>query len=240
MKRNNIFWGLFFILAAVLMILTRLDFFQDFHFFKLFGTVLLFIWFFYSIFKKEFFGMLFSIAFLCILHDEFLGIEALTPFPVLAAALFGSIGLTIIFKKEPENNCFNSSTENGPFVERPNSGYTSSEEINNDIFSSNTCFSSNIKYVKSDHLVQASIRCNFGDSKIYFDDAMVQGNDTVIILDVHFGSATLYIPKTWTIINQASSVFGSIEEKNHSCSSGTPVITLKGNVAFGSVDIIYC
>ena len=43
--------------------------------------------------------MLFSLAFAAILFDEALGIEAITPWPVLGAALLGTIGLNMIFNK---------------------------------------------------------------------------------------------------------------------------------------------
>ena len=44
--------------------------------------------------------ILFSIAFICIIYDDWLGITALTPWTVLGAALLGSIGLSLIFKKK--------------------------------------------------------------------------------------------------------------------------------------------
>ena len=95
MKRENIFWGLFFILAALFMLVGRLDFFEGLSFFKIFGTLLLVGWLGHSLSKRDYGGILFSIAFLCILYDEFLGIEELTPWPVLGAAMFGSIGLSM-------------------------------------------------------------------------------------------------------------------------------------------------
>ena len=43
--------------------------------------------------------MLFSLAFLIIVNDELLGLEAITPWPVLGAALLGSLGLNLLFPK---------------------------------------------------------------------------------------------------------------------------------------------
>lgn len=241
MKRENIFWGLFFILAALFMLVGRLDFFEGFSFFKVFATLLLIGWFGHSLVRRDFGGMLFSIAFMCILYDEFLHIEALTPWPVLGAALFGSIGLSMIFKKPYDDyNYYSAGDSNGPYVERPQGSHSNVEETKDSQFAFNTTFSSTIKYVRSDNFKHASIRNNFGSSKVYFDDAMIQDGNATIVLDVNFGGVELYIPKTWNVLNHASSAFGAIEEKNRSCSNGTPTITLTGNVAFGGVTIIYC
>lgn len=246
MKRENIFWGLFFILAALFMLVGRLDFFEGLSFFKIFGTLLLVGWLGHSLSKRDYGGILFSIAFLCILYDEFLGIEELTPWPVLGAAMFGSIGLSMIFKK-PYNCCEynnyydtnNSSTDN-PYVEKPNGHYESVEETRDSQFAFSTVFSSHIKYVRSDNFKKANIHTSFGSTKVYFDDSMIQDGNATISLDVNFGGVELFIPKTWNVLNHSSCAFGAVEEKNRSCSTGSPTVVLTGNVAFGGVTIIYC
>lgn len=241
MKRENNLWGIFFIVAAVLMLVGQLDVFQNINFFRIFVDLLLLCWLVYSILKREFFGILFSIAFFCILYDEMLGIEKLTPFPVLAAALLGGIGLNMLFKKKINNyNYSGYKAGDNPFVSAPDSTVSAADEIHDDQFSSSTLFGSNIKYVRSNNLQKAYIQCNFGDSKIYFDDALVQDGKCNIILDVHFGGVSLFIPKNWHLINKTNVVFGGIEEKNASASTGAPTVYLSGNVAFGGVDIIYC
>ena len=104
MKKDNVFWGIFFILAAVLLILSQFDFFAGFSLFRILFTILLICWFVHGLSHRDFGGMLFSIAFLCIMFDEFLGIENLTPWPVLGAAALGSIGLNMIFKKDDNDH----------------------------------------------------------------------------------------------------------------------------------------
>lgn len=57
-----------------------------------------FLWLFVEgIRNVNFWEILFSIAFICIIYDEPLGITALTPWTVLGAAFLGSIGLSLIF-----------------------------------------------------------------------------------------------------------------------------------------------
>lgn len=240
MKRENMFWGLFFILAALFMLIGKLDFFEGLSFFKIFATLLLIGWFGHSLAKRDYGGILFSVAFLCILYDNFLGIEELTPWPVLGAAMFGSIGLSMIFKKPHDNyNNYHSNTDN-PYVERPDSHYEHVEETRDSQFSFSTTFSSHIKYVRSDNFKKADIHTTFGATKIYFDDSMIQDGNATISLDVNFAGVELFIPKTWNVINHTSCAFGAVEEKNRNCSTGTPTVTLLGNIAFGGVTIIYC
>lgn len=52
---------------------------------------------FWSLFHKEVTGFLFSIAFLIIIYDKPLGLEAITPWTVLLAALLASIGWHFLF-----------------------------------------------------------------------------------------------------------------------------------------------
>lgn len=238
MKKENIFWGLFFILGGVFLIISRLDILEGFSFLTLFFTILLAAWLIRSIRYIDFGGILFSIAFLCILYDDFLGIERLTPWPVLGAAAFGTIGLSMIFKDRVNHEY----REGDCFVKRPDGSHFSSstEEVTDNEFTFSTSFSSSAKYVRSDDFTNARINCSFGSMKVYFDDAMIQQGNATINLDVKFGGVDLFIPKTWNVINRACATFGGIDEKNRSVTNGTPTVTLTGDVAFGGVTITYC
>ena len=97
-KGKNIFWGLLFVLGAVFILVNRLGYFEGISIVTVIFTIIIAGALIDSIFHRSFGGILFSLAFLCILYDELLGIENLTPWPVLAAALCGTIGLNMIFK----------------------------------------------------------------------------------------------------------------------------------------------
>lgn len=244
MKKDNLFWGIFFILAAVLLILGQFNFFSGFSLFRILFTILLLCWLVYSIPRRDFGGILFSIAFLCILFDDFLGIENLTPWPVLGAAALASIGLSMIFKKPYEKI---GNTANGSvYVERPHnqsensqSSSAAKEEFHGNDFHFNSIFSSTEKHIHSDNFTSAFIKNSCGKIVIYLDDAIIQQQNAQITVDITFASADLYIPKTWNVINHASSAFGSILEKNTACSNGTPTLTIIGNVFCGCVNIFY-
>ena len=102
LRKNSgkILWGLFFILAAVYVVVSKLWIMPEVSVFSILLTVF-FIWLFLNgIRNVNFWEILFSIAFICIIYDDWLGITALTPWTVLGAALLGSIGLSLIFKKK--------------------------------------------------------------------------------------------------------------------------------------------
>lgn len=237
MKKDNLFWGIFFILAAVLLILGQFDLFAGFNLFKILFTILLVCWFVHGLSHRDFGSMLFSIAFLCIMYDDFLGIENLTPWPVLGAAALGSIGLSMIFKKN-DNELIK---HNGSvYVERPNNQAGSQkEDLHGNNFNINTSFCSAEKHIHSDDFTKAFVKSSCGKTTVYFDDAIIQQGNAQIVLDVNLGEADLFLPKTWNVINQASATFGSVIEKNAACSNGAPTLTITGTVFCGSVNIYY-
>ncbi|OYO43050.1 hypothetical protein C8E03_105213 [Lachnotalea glycerini] len=229
MKRDKVFWGLFFILAGLFMIVSRLGYFAELNVFSLVISVFLVACMIKSVRYLNFSGILFPIAFLCIIYAEPLGITEITPWPVLGAALFGSIGLSIIF----HNKCH--------FV------HSKKEEIFSEIidqedkssFNFETTFGSSIKYVNSEDFHQSVLSCSFGAMKVYFDNAVIQNGSAIIKLNVSFAGVELYIPKSWNVINKADVSFGAIEEKNRNQSTGVPSVTLIGSSNFAGITIIY-
>lgn len=226
--KGNFFWGIFFIVAAIFLIIGKLDIFANFSVFKLIITVFLVAWFLQGLKRKDFGGILFSLAFLCILYDRFLGIEALTPWTVLGAAAFGSIGLSFLFKKTPQSHIY----------PRP-AHVNNADNISHGIFTFSNSFGESVKYVNSDNFIQADINNAFGDSKIYFDNAIIENGEAHINLNVKFGNINLFFPNTWNVINQATASLGDIRENNRSNSTGSPTVILTGHISFGCATITY-
>ena len=82
MKSSKVFWGIFFILAAVYVVISKFGILPDIGVFSIILTVF-FLWLFVEgIRNVNFWEILFSIAFICIIYDEPLGITALTPWTV--------------------------------------------------------------------------------------------------------------------------------------------------------------
>ena len=230
MKKEKIFWGLFFIFGAVFIIFGRLGYLREVSVFSLMLTIFFAAMLIKSLMHLEYTGILFSIAFLCIIYAGPLGIAAVTPWPVLGAALLGSIGCHLLFPSRKKR--WKEWHRDEPFE-------SVIDEEDGTAVCHRTTFGSTVKYVNSDHFKYAQFDVSFGEIKAYFDNAEVEGGDAEINVDVSFAGMELFLPKEWTVINQASAVFGAVDEKNRNHGDGTIRIRLTGRNSFGGVTIIY-
>ena len=86
---------------------------------------------------------------------------------------------------------------------------------------------------------QVDLKCSFGGSTVYFDNAKLSGGKAIVRLDVNFAGVELYVPKTWTVVSNANISLGGIDEKNKGIGNGENILTLVGNVSFSGIEIIY-
>ena len=227
MRKEKIFWGLYFIAAAILLLAGNLGIFKEVSVW----TILLSIFFaatmLKSLFHRNIPGALFSLAFLAIVHSRILGIEAITPWPVLGAALLGSIGISIIY--HPKHHYHHRHWDENESI----------ETITENDMEFRTSFGSSIKYVNSDDFNRARLDCSFGGLSVYFDNAMIQNDHAVIEIQASFSGVELYLPRGWNVVNHLETSFGGVDEKNKNNTTGSPVVTLVGNISFAGVSIIY-
>lgn len=227
MKKDNLFWGLILILAAVYIIINNMGFMPDVNVVRLGVSIICVVVFFKSLIKIEFGGMLFSLAILAILFDEQLGIEAITPWPVLVAALLGSIGLNMIFGN---NVKVHKKSKNKSSIN--NEEYISGEEI-----MIHGMFNGYKKTISSDNFTKAKVSCKFGGMEISFDDAVIQGGSAVVDLDISFSGVEFYIPQSWKVENETDCMFGGFDEHRSKGTEDGPTIVFRGNVKFAGVEI---
>ncbi len=233
MKNRNWFWGLFFIVAGVLVIVNRLGYFTNINLFSLILTLFLIPILVKSILRLHFPGVLFPVAFLCMIYAKPLGMEALVPWPVLFAAFFGSIGLSILFHKPRHFFHHRFSEERHERFEEIIDG--PDDEVVNCYVS----FGSSIKYVNSENLKKATIGASFGALKVYFDNTKISSEGATINIDASFAAIELYIPKNWNTLNQLSVSLSGVEEKNRKEGVSGPTVRLVGEVSFSGIEIIY-
>lgn len=230
MKRKDVFWGLLFILAAVLIIVNQFGFFTGISVFDIAFTVLLVGVIIKSIMYLNFWGILFPIAFLCIIYAEPLNITDFTPWPVLLVALLFSIGLSLLFQKQ----CW------GHLVFHHNNTCSSTRsELDENVVNCYANFGECIKYIDSTNFERADIKCSFGSVKAYFDNAQIPSGNADIYMDVSFGDCVLFIPKTWKVVNDVNVFLGDMKEHGRIIDSASPTVTLHGNLSFGDAKIIY-
>lgn len=233
-KISNLLFGALFVLGGLLLLLNRIFFFE-------FGTISIVslllgigftLTFFKSLAKLDFYGIFFSLAFLCIVFSRPLHLWAITPWPVLWAALFFSIGCSMIFKGKKSVV---------PFYY--NNNFKEAQIFDNEDgqqFHFETAFGSAVKYVNSDDFHCADLDCSFGGMKIYFDHATVaKGGQATINIDAAFSGVDLYIPRNWKVIVNASPAFGGVTEKNSPDIVTDCTVFINGDVSFSGVSIYY-
>lgn len=228
MKKDNVFWGVVLILAAVYIIINSLGFMPDVSVVRLGVAVICGVVFFKSLAGLEFGGMLFSLAILLILFDEQLGITAITPWPVLMAALLGSIGLNMIFGNRVTEI---KKSNHGP-AEFKEADYVSGDEIR-----IGGMFGAYKKNISSDNFTKANVSCRFGGMEISFDDAVIQSGRAVVQMNISFSGVEFYIPQSWKVENHTQGMCGGFHEHRSHSSNDGPTIVFEGNVTFSGVEV---
>lgn len=234
---KKILWGLFFILSAVFVIINQLGYLTSVNIFSLIATIILIPIIIKSIFKFNFFGVLFSLAIIAIIYAEPLNIENLTPIPVLLAATLCSIGLSIIFDKH-----YIYGGKFGKTYIYNNSKTTANSEFdidNKEVIDFKVSFSSGIKYINSDDLKKVSLSCSFGGMKVYLDNAKILNNEAVIDVNMSFSGLELFIPKEWKIIDKTNKILGGVEIKNNHSTGYNKTVILTGTINLSGIEIIY-
>lgn len=234
MKNRKIFWGIFFILAAIYVIISKLGILPDIGVFSIVLTVFMVWMFIEGVHHVNFFGILFSIAFICIIYDEQLHITELTPWTVLGAALLGSIGLSILFRDKRK-----SWKKDIDWVGKSGISGSSNEQCSGEHVSCENNFGSAIRYINSDNFCNAHVENNFGTMTVYFDNAIIQGTAAYVEIENNFGETNLYIPKEWKMENCLDRAFGWVSEKGKSLGTSNAVLYLRGSANFGAINIYY-
>ena len=231
MKKDRVFWGLAFILGGAFLIISKLGYFPDVNLFSLLLTVILVVVIVKSFIHINFAGILFPIAFICIIYDKQLGITNITPWTVLIAALLGSIGLSMIFHKptkwvNEKYYCEDYKIEKIDVEDESHVRFKNS-------------FGDTIKYINSDNFEQADFNCSFGAMKIYFDNATMKNSNAIVRIDASFSGIELFVPKTWNIDDKTNAFLSGISEKNKNDKITTNTLILVGDINFSGVEIIY-
>lgn len=236
-KGKNVFWGLLFLLGAIAVLAGRMGVFEGIGFWSVLVSIGLAGVLIDGIIKRSWGMILFSLAFLAIVNGNVLGIEKLVPGPVLGAALLGTIGLSMLFpmKHRHGNHLYrlNGYKQTGEEEYQETVDSDGAEQVNCDV-----SFKSAAKYIQCTQLKKARLESSFGNLAVYFDNAMLRNHEAVVELEVSFGNMELYIPAGWQVICNVSTSFGHVEEQGQrGMRNGEDVLTIQGDVSFGTLEI---
>ena len=227
-RLKTILWGVLLIATAAFAILTGMGYMESVDplkviFAGVFGCIII-----TGLIDLNFFGVFFPAALICIIFDTELGMEKLTPWPIIGIAVLLTLGFSLIFKTRKPH--YKKPPYNGPVYEN----VTADEYLN-----LTAKFNGIKQYIHSKNLKRVDVSCQFGGVELYFDDAILSYEGAQLNLDVKFGGVDIYIPRGWNVKNFAQVSFGEVENNNSFAMENAPTLYLNGKVAFGGVDIKY-
>ena len=231
---KNKFWGLLFIVAAIYVLFGSTVLFEGIGL----GTILLTIIFGAMLIKGlkdfSFGGILFPTAFLAIIWDSKLGIEDLTPWPVLFAALLGTIGLNMIFGKpkrivniEKKIKKFNNENTNYVKIDKESGQYVTAK----------VTFGGMQKYIESDDLRRVDLTAHFGGAEIYLSNSKIPSGEAIVALDCKCSGVEIYVPREWNVINKVDVTMGAVNLNGKNTGESGVNLILIGNASLCGVDI---
>lgn len=253
-RAESVFWGGAFIMTAVALLLNRLSLFEafgDYSIWRLLLAVLVLAYGIKSFFHWRATGVCFSLAIVGILYSGLLGIEVHSPWSILAAALLLSIGLSI-FLKEPRKKYYYKKykkkysylkktfgDDSNKIYDYSSPVFINQEELLSDTVSVSTKFDCNVKYITLENLKNVNLSCEFGEMKVYFDNAVIPSKIADIWVDMTFAGVELYVPKNWKVVNDVDLSLAGMYEKVRGLGSGDTVLRIFGIASFSSITIIY-
>lgn len=239
MKTKKIFWGIFFILAAAFILISQLGILPDVSVFSILATVFWLWVLLEGIRHASFYEILFAIAFLCIIYAKPLGIESLTPWPILSAALLCSIGLSMLFQGRKKRHCHVAIVLDDEQDKERAKGASGYGQCSGEHIHCENNLGSAIRYINSDNFRDAHLENNFGTMTVYFDNAVIQEESAHVEVENSFGQTVLYIPKEWQVRKSIDHSFGNISEIGACTGSSNSVLYIHGNTNFGQIELHY-
>lgn len=256
-KTMNIFWGVILISTAVLWLLSDMNYLGNVEFKNIAFSLICGAWLIKGIVGRESFSIFMPLAFLAIIWDKELGIEAITPWPVIGAAVLLSMGCSLIFRESNrrkwKKNYFEYSENKKDYVnqddsdktwegntnygtDQPHQSHTDGEHI----YHMNR-YSGAQKYIDSQNLKSVEIINKCGGMEVYLDKAGAAGSVVQMRIECFAGGMEIYIPRSWKLENNVRCFAGSIEEPaemrmDEAVNDVTLVLT--GEIKAGAVEII--
>lgn len=237
LSEKNWFWGTFFIVSALFVILSQVQTFADITPFTVFITIVLAALLVSSLMHRNFVGIFVPLAFLYDLYQKPLKFPLLSIWLLLAAALLLSAGLHILFGRRAHPFSYASKRASRPDTSRFETPDNSADDDNHPY--AKVSFGAASRYLHGDALESGCFETSFGALELYFDQARLAPGGAVIRLGCSFGAIKLFVPRGWRVIDQMEASFGGVDNgfSARTAAPDAPVLTLTGSVSLGGVEI---
>lgn len=242
-KWSRIFLGVGMIAAAIFLVMDQLHLLPiALGFWSIFWTIVFGTSLITSLFNKNLYGTIFSIAFLLIVYAKPLHIQALAPWTILLVAVLVSLGISLIFKKSFKPTVI----INGEKINTNWSDLKHHKSFETDQVISDTNFgvsgdnvvisesmSNASRYIHSQSLQTITVNVSMSDVNIYLDDAKAAGDEVIVNVDASMSDINIYLPDNWQIDSRLEHGFGDIE-MDYKGDTGTRLV-LQGKLSFGDL-----
>lgn len=233
MKKKNIFWGLFFIAATLLLIASQVGSFEVVGFWSLFATVVLAAIIIQSLIYRVWFGVFLPVAILYLIYQSPLGWPFLSAWVLIIAAILVSIGMHMLIKPSYSHNHHHHGHYNGGNV---------SGNADDNYPTISVSFGNTTRYLHSDCMTGGQFRVSFGALEAYFGEAKLSPGGATLLLDCSFGAIKLYVPRTWIVKEEMNAGLGGVNYTNTGIAQrqdDSPELTLSGSVSMGGIEVTY-
>lgn len=233
----KLFWGLLLVLMGIFLVISKMGLVTGISVWSVFFTIIFAALLVYGLIKRNFIFIFFSIAFLCIIYDDQLGITALTPWTVLLAALLLSIGMEILFHKKKKFfvKYFVNDEEKSHSQWSESESYTCGEKV----CESNN-FSARSKYINPETFEKGMFTNSFGSMNIFFENVPTEKKESYVHVENAFGEINIYVPSSWAVDMNIEDSFGSRSNvEGRPNGSGTYLLHVSGDNSFGEIHVIY-
>lgn len=200
------------------------------------------IWAVRGVIRRSFAGAIFPLAILLVVFKEQLGLDKLSGWTIIFAAILLVIGLNMIFSGKRRRTTFGFE-QNGCSNRNPHTSHVT-ETITAEPGMGKTLkldysFGTHVNYVHFDQFASGTIDHCFGSLTVYLERVNFAGREAELFVDNCFGSTTIYIPKEWQVVNHIENQFGSVKEHGRCEGTVDRVLHLTGDNSFGTVQIYY-
>ena len=243
-RGKSVFWGTVLLLGAAALIMGRLGYLEGIGFWSILFSACLISFLVKGIARLRIGTILFSLAFLIIVNDELLHLEAITPWPVLGAALLGTVGLKILFpglgryrrwnrglragngERGAELVCLDGKNSVADFCDRDGKS-----------LSYDNIMGQSVKYVTG-VISHVAIDNIFGALDVYFTDAQLSRGSAFVSVDNIMGEVVLYVPRAWQVEMNVENILGSSTQQGERFGDGVNVFHVVGDVIMGQLQVI--
>jgi hypothetical protein len=233
MKNKNYFWGFFFLMSAILIIVSQIGSFAEIGVISILATVFLVALVIHGLIDRSFFEIFIPLPFLYMIYSKPLTLVYISPWLLIISASLISIGFSLLFQTPTKKTAIS------------HDGTKQFTQVNENIDNNNpyakVMLSSSGIYLHSECLQGGYFISSLGELEVYFDQVQLSLDDVRIMLDCNLGSIKLYVPSQWKVVNNINSIAGEVKNclRYNKPSENAPQLTLVGKVLMGSIEIQY-